>query len=93
MDADLLLWLGLAAGIITSIGFLPQIIKGYTTKHLQDVSYWMPAVIAVGMALWLTYGFLRGDIAIIAANAFGVGCNIFLILMKKWYAKPHGKLS
>jgi MtN3 and saliva related transmembrane protein len=93
MDANMFLWLGLAAGIITSIGFLPQIIKGYATKHLQDVSYWMPGVIAVGMALWLTYGFLRGDIAIIAANAFGVGCNSLLILMKKWYARPQGKLS
>ena len=87
MATDQLLWLGLAAGTITSIGFLPQIVKGYTTKHLQDVSYWMPAVIAVGMALWLTYGLLRDDIAIIAANAFGVGCNLLLIFMKKWYAR------
>ena len=87
MAADLLLWLGLAAGIITSVGFLPQILKGYTTKHLQDVSYWMPAVIAVGMTLWLAYGLFRDDIAIIAANAFGVGCNILLIFMKRWYTR------
>jgi MtN3 and saliva related transmembrane protein len=87
MDADLLLWLGFAAGIITSIGFLPQIVKGWKTKHLQDVSYWMPAVIAAGMTFWLIYGFLRSDIAIIAANAFGVACNILLIFMKKWYAR------
>jgi MtN3 and saliva related transmembrane protein len=88
MASDLLLWLGLAAGIITSIGFLPQIMKGYTTKQLRDVSYWMPAVIAAGMTLWLTYGLLRNDIAIVAANAFGVGCNILLVCMKKWYARP-----
>jgi MtN3 and saliva related transmembrane protein len=87
MTPDLLLWLGFAAGIITSIGFLPQIVRGYITKHLKDVSYWMPAVIAVGMTLWLLYGLLRNDIAIVAANAFGVGCNILLIFMKKWYAK------
>jgi uncharacterized protein with PQ loop repeat len=46
----------------------------------------MPLVIATGMMLWLTYGLLRNDIAIIVANAFGIGCNIFLIFMKKWYA-------
>ena len=86
MDVDPLLWLGFASGIITSVGFLPQLMKGYRTKHLTDVSYWMPAVIATGMTLWLIYGVLRGDIAIIGANAFGVGCNILLILMKKWYA-------
>lgn len=86
MSTDLFTWIGLAAGTITSIGFLPQIIKGYTTKHLGDVSYWMPLVIAAGMTLWLMYGFLRDDIAIIVANAFGVGCNVSLILMKKWYS-------
>ncbi len=86
MDIDVLLWLGFASGTITSIGFLPQLIKGYRTKHLEDVSYWMPAVIATGMTLWLVYGLFRSDIAIIVANAFGVGCNILLILMKKWYA-------
>ncbi|HVQ01645.1 MAG TPA: SemiSWEET family transporter [Candidatus Thermoplasmatota archaeon] len=90
MTADLFTWLGLAAGTITSIGFLPQIIKGYTTKHLEDVSYWMPLVIAAGMMLWLFYGVLRNDIAIILANAFGVGCNIVLVLLKKWYARPKG---
>jgi MtN3 and saliva related transmembrane protein len=87
MTADLFTWLGFTAGTITSIGFLPQIVKGYTTKHLGDVSYWMPLVIAVGMILWLIYGILRDDIAIIVANAFGVGCNILLILMKKWYSR------
>jgi MtN3 and saliva related transmembrane protein len=86
MQADIFTWLGLAAGTITSIGFLPQIVKGYKTKHLDDVSYWMPFVIAAGMTLWLTYGLLRNDIAIIVANAFGVGCNILLILMKKRYS-------
>lgn len=93
MQADLFTWLGFAAGIITSIGFLPQLVKGYTTKHLNDVSYWMPLVIAAGMILWLTYGLLRNDIAIIVANAFGVGCNILLILMKKWFAQQRSLLS
>lgn len=87
MSADVFTWLGFAAGTVTSIGFLPQLLKGYKTKRLTDVSYWMPLVIAMGMTMWLMYGVLRDDIAIIAANAFGVGCNILLILMKKWYSR------
>jgi len=87
MSADVFTWLGFAAGTVTSIGFLPQLLKGYKTKRLTDVSYWMPLVIATGMTMWLMYGVLRDDIAIIAANAFGVGCNILLILMKKWYSR------
>ncbi len=77
--------LGFLAGAITSLGFIPQIIKGYKTKKLEDVSYYMPLVLALGMALWLIYGIGKEDYAIIAANIFGVSCNLLIISMKKYY--------
>ena len=86
MTVDLFTWLGVAAGAITSIGFIPQLLKGYKTKKLDDISYWMPLVLAAGMGLWFLYGIVRQDIAIIAANTFGIGCNMLLLLMKKWYS-------
>ena len=86
MSADLFTWLGVAAGAITSIGFIPQLFRGYKTKQLDDISYWMPMVLAFGMSLWLAYGFLRDDLPIIVANTFGVMCNLLLILMKKRYS-------
>jgi len=86
MAVDLFTWLGFAAGAVTSFGFIPQLIRGYRTKHLDDISYWMPLVLAFGMSLWLIYGILRDDIAIIGANTFGVAYNLLLILMKKWYS-------
>ena len=85
MDAASLEILGLIAGAITSIGFLPQLIKGYKTKKLADISYFMPIVLAVGMTLWIFYGILLGAFAVIIANAFGVSCCIILILMKRLY--------
>ena len=30
--------LGLTAGAVTSMGFIPQLIRGYRTKKLDDVS-------------------------------------------------------
>jgi len=77
--------LGLFAGAITSIGFLPQIIQGYKTKKLDDVSIYMPLVLAAGMTLWFIYGFLLNALAIMIANAFGVTCCLILITMKKIY--------
>ena len=85
MNFDLYTWLGLTAGAVTSVGFIPQLIRGYRTKKLDDISYWMPLVLTSGMALWLVYGVLRNDIAIMIANSFGVSCNFLLILMKKRY--------
>jgi len=87
MTVDGFTMLGFAAGAVTSLGFIPQIIRGYTRKRLDDISYWMPLVLAFGMSLWLAYGIIRNDLAIIIANSFGVGCNFLLIGMKKWYSK------
>jgi len=78
--------IGLIAAVITSIGFLPQVIKGYKTKKLDDISYFMPIVLAIGMTMWLIYGILLQAIAVIAANIFGTSCSIALIIMKKKYS-------
>ena len=58
MEETIIQIIGLVAGGITSIGFLPQIIQGYKTKKLDDVSIYMPLVLAAGMTLWFIYGFL-----------------------------------
>jgi MtN3 and saliva related transmembrane protein len=78
--------LGFIAGAITSIGFIPQLIKGYRTKKLEDVSYWMPLVLAIGMTLWLSYGVFKESLSIIVANAFGIGCSITLMILKRIYS-------
>lgn len=77
---------GLIAGVVTSMGFIPQLIKGYKTKKLEDISYYMPIVLAIGMTMWLIYGVLKEALAVILANALGVTCCIILIVMKKMYS-------
>lgn len=89
MDSTALTIFGLIAGAVTSIGFIPQLIRGYRTKKLDDISYYMPIVLAVGMTLWFTYGVflqVKEALAIMIANTFGVGCCLVLIMMKKMYS-------
>ncbi|KYK27853.1 hypothetical protein AYK20_01855 [Thermoplasmatales archaeon SG8-52-1] len=78
--------LGLIAGAITSMGFIPQLVRGYKTKKLEDVSYLMPIILAFGMALWLAYGIYKEALAIICANTFAIICCLILITMKKIYS-------
>jgi len=85
MDNTIIELIGLTAGVVTSAGFLPQLFRGYKTKKLEDISYFMPIVLAIGMTLWFFYGFLLNAIAIMVANAFSVGCSLVLIFMKKIY--------
>ena len=77
---------GLIAGAVTSTGFVPQLIRGYRTKKLDDISYFMPIVLAFGMTLWFIYGFLLNAIAVMTANTFGAVCCLVLIAMKKIYS-------
>ncbi len=82
---DVLTVLGVVAGLLTSTGFLPQIAKGYKSKKMGDVSLLMPAVLGLGMALWLVYGIAMEDFAIIFANSLGVALTASLCTMKVVY--------
>jgi MtN3 and saliva related transmembrane protein len=77
---------GLIAGGVTSLGFLPQLFRGYKRKKLDDVSYYMPIILAIGMTMWILYGFFLEAMAVIIANSFGVMCCLTLIGLKKRYS-------
>lgn len=81
-----IIWIGILGGALTSVAFIPQLIKGYKTKKLDDVSYYMPMVLIIGMAFWLTYGIFLFDLPLIGANVFSICCNVLLISMKRYYS-------
>lgn len=61
--------LGLVAGTLTTLAFLPQVVKTWRTKSSNDLSVGTLGMICTGVLLWLIYGLLVGDLPIIAANA------------------------
>jgi len=74
--------LGLLAGLITTSGFIPQVIKGYRSGSMEDVSLYMPVVLMVGLALWLVYGIFLDDLPIILWNGVAISLNVVLIVLK-----------
>jgi MtN3 and saliva related transmembrane protein len=60
--------LGYIAGSLTTLAFLPQLIKVIKTRSTKDISLVMFAVICVGISLWLLYGILINSPPIIGAN-------------------------
>lgn len=59
---------GLAAGMLTTIAFLPQVLKTWKSRSAKDLSLGMFSLFCLGVALWLAYGILVWDIPVIAAN-------------------------
>jgi MtN3 and saliva related transmembrane protein len=61
--------LGLVAGCCTTLAYLPQVIKAWRTRSTRDISLGMFLLLVGGMALWLAYGILLGDLPLIVSNA------------------------
>lgn len=74
--------IGYAAGILTSLATIPQVVRAYRTRKVRDISVWQPVLLVAGMILWLVYGVLIGDFPLIAANVFSLACNLLLIALK-----------
>jgi len=79
--------LGIIAGLVTVSGYIPQIIKGYKTKRLEDLSYFLNVLIGLGEFMWTIYGFVINSLAVITTSSLCVILNLKLILMKYSYSK------
>jgi len=56
LDETTMAIIGIVAGILILSGWVPQIVRGYKTKRLNDVSAYLMILIFAGAALWLVYG-------------------------------------
>lgn len=74
--------LGLTAAALTTISFLPQVIRTWRLKETKDISLPMYLLFCSGVGLWLAYGLIIGDLPLIVANAV-TAVLAFLILFFK----------
>jgi MtN3 and saliva related transmembrane protein len=79
---DFIQLLGLAAGTITSITFLPQVIQIWKTKSAKDLSVGMLLLLLLGVSAWLVYGILVKDAAIIYTNSMVLTMGLVMLFFK-----------
>ena len=77
--------LGLVAGCLTTTSLVPQVLKIYRTKTARDVSMQMFVAFGIGVALWLVYGLMKNDLAIIIANIVTLVLAFCIVVMKLRY--------
>jgi MtN3 and saliva related transmembrane protein len=77
--------IGMIAGTLTTIAFVPQLLRIYRTKSARDVSYLTFGIFSVGVALWLAYGLLIRSPAIIAANVVTLLLATAVLVLKARY--------
>jgi MtN3 and saliva related transmembrane protein len=82
---DFINLLGLMAGTLCTISFLPQVIQIWKTKSARDVSLGMFLIFSAGITLWAYYGLLVHSIPIIVANAVTLVLSVVIIGFKLKY--------
>ncbi|MBI2225756.1 MAG: SemiSWEET transporter [Betaproteobacteria bacterium] len=68
MQSYLASMIGFIAAVLTTVAFVPQILKIRRARSAKDVSLGMYAVFTLGVVLWLVYGILIDSWPIILAN-------------------------
>lgn len=61
--------IGAIAALVTTLGWVPQLLKVARARRAGDISLAATGSIAVGVFLWTIYGALIGSWPVVAANA------------------------
>jgi MtN3 and saliva related transmembrane protein len=77
--------LGICAGTLTTIAFLPQLVKVWRSKSAKDISMTWLVTFTIGVSLWLIYGLLLGQVPIVLANAVTLGLTVVILGFKLRY--------
>tara|TARA_B100001564_G_scaffold359124_1_gene379755 strand:- start:1252 stop:1521 length:270 start_codon:yes stop_codon:yes gene_type:complete len=65
-------WVGLAAGLLGIIAWLPQIQKVWLDKRHDGISLPTLSIILIALSLWLVYGILIDSFAVIISNILAI---------------------
>ncbi len=74
--------LGFIAGTLTTIAFVPQVIKIWKTKSTKDISLGMFVILCTGISLWVVYGILVKSLPVVVANATTLVFALLILVLK-----------
>tara|TARA_B100000212_G_C27121020_1_gene424884 strand:+ start:204 stop:470 length:267 start_codon:yes stop_codon:yes gene_type:complete len=78
---------GYFAAILTTLAFLPQLIKTFKTKKAEDVSLITLIMFLTGVLSWIIYGYKISSTPILLANVITFILNLFILIFKLSFAK------
>jgi MtN3 and saliva related transmembrane protein len=78
---------GFAAGVVTAIGMMPQLVKTVKTKKVDELSIQMFLIYLLGFIMWITYGVVQEDLPIVVTNSISVILTLIMIYLKIRFSK------
>lgn len=78
-------WYGYVGGTMTTLAFLPQVVKTLRTRDTRSISLGMYVLFTMGVFLWLVYGFRLHAMPMILANGITLLLSCVLLIAKWWW--------
>jgi len=78
---------GYFAAMLTTLAFIPQLIKTLKTKKAEDVSLTTLIMFLTGVAAWIIYGIQISSKPILIANVITFLLNFLILVFKLIYSK------
>lgn len=77
--------LGTLAGTLTTVAFVPQVLKTWRSRSANDISIGMFLIFSIGVFLWLIYGLTINAWPIVIANAITLMLASAILAMKIYF--------
>ena len=74
--------LGFVAGTLTTLAFVPQVLKSWKRRSVDDLSLGMLVAFNAGIALWIVYGLAIAALPIVVANVVTLTLTATLLALK-----------
>lgn len=71
--------LGFAAGGLTAASQMPQAIKAWRSRSVEDLSLMTLGLLAAGLALWMAFGIARSAAVIVLTNGLSLSLTMAVI--------------
>lgn len=73
--------IGSIAGLLTSVAAIPQVIKVFKEKKVENLSLLMISITTLGVFLWVIYGMIKNETPIIISNGVSTFFNTVLLIL------------
>jgi MtN3 and saliva related transmembrane protein len=80
-------WFGFIAGAITTLGFLPQVIRVYKLRSAREISLIFTTLFLTGIGLWVIYGIFLRLLPVILWNSISLVLASALLYAKLKYGR------
>lgn len=74
--------IGYAAATMTTVSFLPQLIRVVRLQSAREISLLMFLVFSAGTFSWAVYGLLTHSMPVVVANVVTFGLSVSILILK-----------